>query len=233
MNTYICNICRGSFRSSRALATHRATCLSEDIPRERPSSSRRNIAETRPATPISFPPEEAPLPSEHSLPSQPLNFHLPEINVDDLGDCFDEDLSELLYTQSSTYAYDSTYSLVQWIRMVKNTAGLSNSDIDKLFKNVLLHPQFRMENVTVKSAVDVQNYEKSYYREDDGWQSQEIQGYKLHHRDSLVALESLFSSPMNAENFDIKPTTKYDASGKRIYSTPATGVWWQLMQVSV
>lgn len=181
MNTYKCNICQGFYRSSKALATHKATCLLEDIPRGRSPTSRRNIAETRSATPIVFIPEELQSPSEHSLPNPPylplpLEFHLDEINIDDMSDYFDEDLFELPYTQSFTNAFDSTYSLVQWIRMVKNTAGLSDSDIDKLFRNVLLHSQFKMENVTVKPAVDVQNYEKSYYRKDDGWQSQEIQG---------------------------------------------------------
>jgi len=87
---------------------------------------------------------------------------------------------------------------------------------------IIIHPLFKIENHVIKSALDVQNYENSYYNKDDEWQSQEIQGYKLHHRDSLIALETLFSSPMNAENFEIKPITQHDNNGEIIYSTPAT-----------
>jgi hypothetical protein len=96
----------------------------------------------------------------------------------------------------------------------------------------LLHPLFKIENLVVKSALDVQNYEKSYYRKDDGWQLQEIEGYKLHHCDSIIALETFFLSPRNAENFVIKPINQYNVIGERIYSTPATGKWWHFMQVS-
>lgn len=228
MNTYFCDICRGSYKSSRALATHKATCLLENLPHVRPVG-RRNIADTRPPIPSVSTVDEAPSPSEPFVHNQPLDF---QPLADDSDDCLDEDYFEIPYNESFSNSYDSTYSLVQWIRTVKKTAGLSNSDIDKLFKHVLLHPLFKIENLVVKSALDVQNYEKSYYNENDEWRSQEIQGYKLHHRDSLIALETLFSSPMNAENFEIKPITQHDTNGDRIYSTPATGKWWHFMQVS-
>jgi hypothetical protein len=51
MNTYFCDICCGFNKSNRALATHKATCLLEDVPHMRSSSYRRNIAEARPPTP--------------------------------------------------------------------------------------------------------------------------------------------------------------------------------------
>jgi len=63
-----------------------------------------------------------------------------------MDDCLDENIFELLYNESSTYSYDSTYSHVQWIRIVKKIVGLFNSDINKLFKYILPHSLFKIKN---------------------------------------------------------------------------------------
>jgi hypothetical protein len=46
--------------------------------------------------------------------------------------------------------YDSTFSLVHWIRHYKTTIGLSNKDSNSLFEKVLFHPSFKLEDVNVR-----------------------------------------------------------------------------------
>ena len=53
----------------------------------------------------------------------------------------------------------------------------------------------------------------------------------LRYHDPANTLESLFSSPMFAENFILKPEI-CDPEEKK-YSTPATGDWWHSMQASI
>jgi hypothetical protein len=102
------------------LATHKATCLLEDVPRTRSSSYRRNIAEAKPPTPSVSTLKEAPPPSEPSIQQNvPVRSNLNELNLDDLDDFLDEDMFELPYNESTTYSYNSIDSLVQWIRTVK------------------------------------------------------------------------------------------------------------------
>jgi hypothetical protein len=95
MNTYFCNICRGSHKSNRILATYKATCLLDDVKRMR-SSYKRNIAEARPPTPSASTLDEAPPPSEPSIPNEPLYSDLNELNLDDLDDYLDEDFLSFL-----------------------------------------------------------------------------------------------------------------------------------------
>jgi len=131
-----------------------------------------------------------------------------------------------------------TQSLVSSIGLehirIKKGGGLSNSDIDKLFKQVLFHPSFKLEDVLVKSSYDVENYGKQIYNEVDGWKKEDIEGNVLHYRDPIIALEALFSSSIVGENFTLQPlmTKVLDYTRERTYSTPATENWWRLMQVS-
>jgi len=59
-------------------------------------SSKRNIAKARPLTLSVSKPDEALLPSEPSIANQPLNFHLNELNVDDLNDFLGENFLNFL-----------------------------------------------------------------------------------------------------------------------------------------
>jgi hypothetical protein len=46
--------------------------------------------------------------------------------------------------------YDSTFSLVHWIKHCKAIIGLSNKDINVLFEKILFHPSFKLEDTSVK-----------------------------------------------------------------------------------
>ena len=59
----------------------------------------------------------------------------------------------------------------------------------------------------------------------------DIGEHVLCYRDPVNALESLFSSPMFAENFILKLEI-CDREEKK-YSTPAAGDWWHSMQASI
>jgi len=90
---------------------------------------------------------------------------------------------------------------------------------------VLFHLSFKLEDVSVKSSNDVQNYEKSFYNEGDGWRKEEIEGHVLNYQDPIIALETLFSSPIVAENFSLQPsmTLQEGDPRRKIYSITATG----------
>ena len=98
--------------------------------------------------------------------SQLLEFNLNEPIDNDLDI---EKYDFLDQSASSIYVYNSTFSLINWIRTCKKGGGLSNNDIDKLFKQVLFHPSFKLEEVSVRSPYDVNNYEKTLFNESDGW----------------------------------------------------------------
>ena len=113
--------------------------------------------------------------------------------------------------------------------MCKKSGGLSNRDIDILFKQVLLHPSFKFEDISIKSAIDVENYKKSFYSEVDGWQTKEIDGYTLQFRDPITALKVLFASPKVEQKICMAPAA--EDSNPKVYSSPQTGDWWRSMQV--
>ena len=77
----------------------------------------------------------------------------------------------------------------------------------------------------MRSPYDVDNYEKTLYNKADGWKKEEIQGSFLNYWDPIIALESLFSSPVVAKNFTLQPLTTTMQDAERIYSTPATRNW--------
>ena len=114
---------------------------------------------------------------------------------------------------------------------MKKSSSLSNVDIDKLFRDVLLHPNFKLDDVSLKSAYDVDKFERSFYSEEDGWVKKDIGEHVLHYCDPVNALESLFSSPVFAENFILKP--KICDPEEKEYSTPATRDWWHSMHASI
>jgi len=241
MESLICNWCSaGPFRRRRNLSTHQATCIErlrahaqplQDLPP--PDNIVDFIEPTNEPLHLSQTPQ-CNLPIEPNAPHRPSN----DVETD-----FDEPADDVLEidgfdvhveSESSTFVYDSTFSIINWIRTCKKGGGLSNSDIDRLFKQVLFHPSFKLEDVSVKSSYDVENYEKKFYNEADGWKKEVIDGNVLHYRDPISALEALFSSPVVGENFTLQPimTEVLDNSRERTYSTPATGNWWRLMQVS-
>jgi hypothetical protein len=232
MDKYFCELCDASFRTRGGLATHRASCIGNKIPKV--GSSSRGRSHGRPETPLLEPeiPHDMPGPSEPFPPSEPVQFIVDESNLEDYDDCLDEEVFDLPLAESSTASYNSNSSLIRWIRTVRKSSGLSNTDVDRLFTDVLFHPKFKLEDVTVKSGYDIDKYERSYYSKEDGWKSEDIGEFVLRYRDPLNALEYLFSSPTLAENFTLKPSVR-DDEHERVYSTPATGDWWHSMQARI
>jgi hypothetical protein len=135
--------------------------------------------------------------------------------------------------------YDSTFSLVNWIRHCKNGMGLSERDITNLFRNVLFHKSFKLEDVTVKSVSDCNNYEDALHRYEDGWLEYKVKEeigdpypVCLYYKDPAIALSTLFSAPANGENFDLGPLSAMASSNiaEPSYSIPSTCNWWKFMQ---
>lgn len=158
-----------------------------------------------------------------NLDPPPPIFESPESPVDDFS-FFQEDDSKV--------PYDSTFSLVHWIRTCRNNSGLSIRDINVLFNQVLFHPSFKLEDVSVRSSAEMDSYEGETLAAADGWKQELIQGHILHYRDPIDALGSLFSSPIVAEGFEIYPNSKNLPIYEKVYSTPGTANWWKQMQVS-
>jgi len=48
--------------------------------------------------------------------------------------------------------------------------------INRLFKEVLLHPSFKVKDFSIKSAYDIEKFEKTLYNEVDGWRTKNIVG---------------------------------------------------------
>ena len=116
--------------------------------------------------------------------------------------------------------------------LAKIIVGLSIRDINVLFNQVLFHPSFKLEDVSVKSTADLDRYEGGTLTATDGWKQELIQGHVLHYRASIDALGSLFSSPIVAEGFKLYPNSKSLIGNEKVYSTPSTANWWEQMQVS-
>ena len=229
MASHLCILCGSSFRTTRALATYKATCIGNKIPHVKSSSRGRSIHRPRDFAPLNF--VDIVGPSESIELNELVQFHLDNLNLNDYDDCIEEEFLNFLSQEAPTSRYNSNLSLVRWIRIVKKSTSLSNVDIDKLFTNVLLHPNFKLDDVSLKSAYDVDKFERSFYSEEDGWIKKDIGEHVLCYRDPVNALESLFFSPMFAENFILKLEI-CDCEEKE-YSTPATGNWWHSMQTSV
>jgi hypothetical protein len=126
---------------------------------------------------------------------------------------------------------NSTDRLIHWIRTCQRSSGLSNRAVDKLFRDVLLHPSFKVEELKVRSAATVNSYEEVMYTEADGWKQENIRGRILHYRDPIQGLKSLFSAQAVQEGFKLWPILRSDDDGPDVYSTPDTGFWWEDMQV--
>jgi hypothetical protein len=215
-----CSLCGARpFSHRRALSTYQLTCIGNKRPRQEQYHDYIFNDRTIDLGESSGAPE--------SEAEEPIHQEL-ELEVDDV---LDSEFGEFAYNQTSKYLYDSTFSLVNWARTIKRGEGLSNNAIDRLFSEVLLHPNFNIKDLTVKSAFDIDKYERSLYTEADGWRREEIDSYVLRYRDPLIALESLYSAPQVEENFTLTPSPCADNQEDRIYSTPATGDWWHAMQV--
>jgi hypothetical protein len=119
---------------------------------------------------------------------------------------------------------------VHWIRHCKATIGLSNKDINSLFDKALFHPSFRLEDVNVRCATQIDCYEETIFRTEDGWDQYLIHVTEgdsrdrvMYHKDPLEALSFMFSSPSLKEDFQIAPN---NGVHQGVYSTPNTGLWW-------
>ena len=51
--------------------------------------------------------------------------------------------------EGDTPMLNSTDRLIHWIRTCQRSSGLSNRAVDKLFRDVLLHPSFKVEELKV------------------------------------------------------------------------------------
>ena len=151
-----CDICEAEgFKSAGALAIHKKTKC-EPIFKKPKYSSTQQMGSTSQQT--------------SSLHASP--YEIVDDNTADQMEYVGEDIPYLPQTQS----FDSTFSLVHWMRTCNNGGGLSTRDITSLFKNVLFHQSFKLEDVSVKSSIDVENYGKSLYIKDDGWKEHTIRG---------------------------------------------------------
>jgi hypothetical protein len=220
MESFACSECGVvGFKNTRALANHQRT----KHERKSESQSKR----TRPWEELTHHWEAS---SSHQMPN------VPKLLEDSLANIDSFESLEFIGANDPNLAqfqsFDSTFSLVHWIKTCTYEGGLSTKDMASLFKQVLIHPSFNIGDVFVKSVVDVENYgNQVLYNEAHGWKEHEIQGHILHYRDPILILQSLFSSPKVAEGFTLRPTYKVNENNERVYSTPISGDWWHNMQV--
>lgn len=91
--------------------------------------------------------------------------------ISEYSDHVEVDLEVLVYEQSKASqsqkdTFDSTFSLVNFIRTCRNKEGLSQKDINALLE--LLHdPRFEISKVCVKNFQDVDRYEEKSYKPED------------------------------------------------------------------
>jgi hypothetical protein len=118
---------------------------------------------------------------------------------------------------------------VHWIKHCRATIGLSNKHINSLFEKILFHPSFKLEDVSVRSTTQIDYYEQTIFRTEDGWDQYLIHVIEgdsrdcvMYHKDPLEALFSMFSSPSLKEDFQIAPN---NGVHQGVYSTPNTGLW--------
>lgn len=62
-----------------------------------------------------------------------------------IDDVLDVEAEEFAEKKDSKYLYDSSFSLVNWARTIRRGEGLNINTINRLFKEVLLHPSFKIE----------------------------------------------------------------------------------------
>lgn len=150
---------------------------------------------------------------------------------DDFDSLYDLDESE----GTGKAAYNSTLALVNWIRHCRSTIGLSNSDIQSLFKGVLFHPSFALNDVNVRSVSELVKYEESLLTKGENWLTHVVHledgdvGETMYYRNPIEALKTLFSSPKVSSKFSSH--ANIDAFQRRLYSTPNTANWWNAMEV--
>ena len=94
-------------------------------------------------------------------PEGPNESHQPHL-VFDVNDVLNDEMEEFYEPDNPSRFFDSTFSLVNWVRTIKRGEGLSSTSINRLFREVLLHPHFRIDDLAVKSAYDIEKYERSF-----------------------------------------------------------------------
>jgi len=100
--------------------------------------------------------------SEPIEPYKHVQFHLDDLNLDNYNNCVDEEFFNFTFQKASRYAYNLNLSLIHWIKIVKKSSNLSNVDIDKLFTIVLFHPNFELDDVSLKFTYNVDKFERSF-----------------------------------------------------------------------
>ncbi len=160
------------------------------------------------------------LPSfEHEARPSIPNYEFPKTKMD-ISDVFLCTSIEKVQVGSH---YDSIFSLVHWIKHCKAIIGLSNKDSNNLFWDVIFHPSFLLENVNIKSIVDLKTYKQQLFKKEDGWNEYVVHvmendvGKLMYYQDPLQALTTLFSSSQVVFRFHIHPTTP---NNSQTYSTP-------------
>ena len=105
--------------------------------------------------------------------------NVPKLQEDSLANIDSFELLEFIGVDDPNLAqfqsFDSTFSLVHWIRTCNNGRGLSTKNMASLFKQVMFHPSFNIGDVFVESVVDVENYgNQILYNEAHNWKEHEI-----------------------------------------------------------
>jgi hypothetical protein len=130
--------------------------------------------------------------------------------------------------------YDSTFSLVHWIKHCKAIIGLSNKNTSSLFWDVFFHPSFFLENVNIRSIVVLETYEQQLLKKEDDWNEYVVHvmendvGKLMYYQNPLQALATLFSSSQVAFGFHLHPTTP---NNSQTYSTLNLTHWWLIRHV--
>ena len=190
-----------SVRHIGALAKHRRTCIGNKRPRidHNIASSSGKVGTIQFDEHIETnEPIEVQWPNEYGQSSEPFLFNV-------LDDVLDDEMHNSSKHEASRYFYDSTFNLVNCIRTLKREEVLSDNAINRLFREVLLHPSFNVKGLSMKLEYDVEKHKRSLYNDADGWKMVQIDGSPLQYQDPIIALESLFSSSVIAENFKMTP----------------------------
>ena len=164
MNELRCERCNaGPFSNRGPLANHRKTCIGNKRSRieslSRPSE--RGESSQHGNEPIELEGQ-----NESINPKGPNESHQPSL-IFDVNDVLDDEMEEFYEPDNSSRFFYSTFSLVNWIRTIKREEGLSSTTINRLFREVLLHPDFKIDDLAVKSAYDIEKCERSFYSEED------------------------------------------------------------------
>jgi len=118
MEEFICELCGARpFRHRRALSTHQRTCVGNKRPRQDQMYGIGSTSRAAENLEANEPYECSGSPALQG----PNEVHAPSFfNLDEpMDDVLDFEIEQFAQREASRYLYDSTFSLVNWIRTIK------------------------------------------------------------------------------------------------------------------